>query len=81
MALGPLARLLIWLLKRCPSASTIKVEPSQTPTLDNWPDTQSMAFPLAPDLVSEDLKDPHLRTYYVEFLEGCFTMPGSRYKR
>jgi len=40
-----------------------------------------MAFPLDPDLLSADLKDPHLRTYYIDFLESCLTMPASRYKR
>lgn len=81
MELGPLARLLIWLLNRCPSISLIEMPASKTPTLDNWPNRRPMVFPLDPDLLSADLKDPHLRNYYIEFLEGCLTMPASRYKR
>lgn len=81
MALGPLARLLIWLLNRCPSIVYIKPEPSQTPTIDDWPNRRPVVSSLDPDLISADLKDPELRAFYVEFLEDCLTMPASRYKR
>jgi len=73
MELGPLARLLIWLLNRCQSISFIQ--------LDSTRSSRPVVSSLDPDLLSADLKDPHLRTYYIDFLEGCLTMPASRYKR
>jgi hypothetical protein len=76
MELGPLARLLIWLLNRCPSISFIQLDSTQS-----TPSSRPVVSTLDPDLLTEDLKDPHLRTYYVEFLEACLTMPASRYKR
>jgi hypothetical protein len=76
MELGLLARLLIWLLNRCPSISFIQLDSSQSS-----PPSRPMVSALDPDILSADLKDPHLRTYYIEFLEGCLTMPASRYKR
>lgn len=76
MALGPLARLLIWLLNRCPSISLIQLDSTQ-----HSPQHRPVVSSLDPDLLSADLKDPHLRTYYVDFLEDCLTMPASRYKR
>lgn len=36
---------------------------------------------LDPDRLSEDLKDPLLRSAYIDYLEACLTMPGSRYIR
>ena len=75
MELGPLARLLIWLLNRCPSISFIQLDSTQ-----NSPSSRPVVSTLDPDLLTEDLKDPNLRIYYVEFLEACLTMP-SRYKR
>jgi hypothetical protein len=76
MALGPLARLLIWLLNRCPSIAFIQLDSTQ-----HSPQHRPVVSGLDPDLLSADLKDPHLRTYYIDFLEGCLTMPASRYKR
>jgi len=76
MELGPLARLLIWLLNRCPSIAFIQLDRSQS---SQHP--RPVVSGLDPDLLSADLKDPHLRTNYVEFLEACLTMPASRYKR
>jgi hypothetical protein len=76
MELGPLARLLIWLLNRCPSISFIQLDSTQSS-----PSNRPAVSTLDPDLLSADLKDPHLRTYYVDFLEACLTMPASRYKR
>ena len=76
MELGPLARLLIWLLNRCPSISFIQLDSTQ-----NSPSSRPVVSTLDPDLLTEDLKDPNLRIYYVEFLEACLTMPASRYKR
>ena len=73
MELGPLARLLIALLNRCPSISFIK--------LDTTRSSRPVVSSLDPDLLSADLKDPHLRSYYIDFLEGCLTMPASRFKR
>jgi len=76
MELGPLARLLIWLLNRCPSISFIQLDSTQ-----NSPSSRPAVSTLDPDLLSADLKDPHLRTYYIDFLEACLTMPARRYKR
>jgi hypothetical protein len=76
MELGPLARLLIWLLNRCPSISFIQLDSTQSS-----PSSRPAVSTLDPDLLTEDLKDPNLRIYYVEFLEACLTMPASRYKR
>jgi hypothetical protein len=76
MELGPLARLLIWLLNRCPSISFIQLDNTQ-----NSPSSRPAVSTLDPDLLTEDLKDPNLRIHYVEFLEACLTMPASRYKR
>jgi hypothetical protein len=76
MELGPLARLLIWLLNRCPSISFIELDSTQ-----NSRSSRPVVSTLDPDLLTEDLKDPNLRIYYVEFLEACLTMPASRYKR
>jgi len=76
MELGPLARLLIWLLNRCPSISFIQLDSTQSS-----PSSRPVVSTLDPDLLTEDLKDPNLRIYYVEFLEACLTMPASRYKR
>ena len=76
MELGPLARLLIWLLKRCPSISFIQLDSTQ-----HSQQHRPVVSALDPDLISQDLKDPHIRAYYVEFLESCHTMPASRYKR
>ena len=76
MELGPLARLLIWLLNRCPSISSIKLDSTQ-----HLQATRPVVSSLDPDLLSADLKDPHLRSYYIEHLEACLTMPASRYKR
>jgi len=76
MALGPLARLLIWLLNRCPSLSYINLDSTQSS-----PSSRPVVSGLDPDLLSADLKDPHLRTYYIDFLEACLTMPASRYKQ
>ena len=72
MELGPLARLLIALLSRCPSISFIQ--------LDSTRSSRPVVSSLDPDLLSADLKDPHLRSYYIEHLEACLTMP-SRFKR
>jgi hypothetical protein len=76
MELGLLARLLIWLLNRCPSIAFIQLDSSQIS-----PPSRPVVSALDPDILSADLKDPHLRTYYIDFLEGCLTMPASRYKR
>jgi len=76
MELGPLARLLIWLLNRCPSISFIQLDSTQ-----NSRSSRPVVSTLDPDLLTEDLKDPNLRIHYVEFLEACLTMPASRYKR
>jgi hypothetical protein len=76
MAIRPLARLLIWLLNRCPSNSFIQLDSNQ-----HIQATRPVVSSLDPDLLSADLKDPHLRSYYVEFLEACLTMPASRFKR
>jgi len=76
MELGPLARLLIWLLNRCPSISFIQLDSTH-----NSQEHHPVVSALDPDMLSADLKDPHLRTYYIDFLEGCLTMPASRYKR
>jgi hypothetical protein len=76
MELGLLARILIWLLNRCRSIAFIQLDNSQ-----NSPPSQPVVSALDPDILSADLKDPHLRTYYIDFLEGCLTMPASRYKR
>jgi len=76
MELGPLARLLIWLLNRCPSICFIQLDSTQ-----NSPSSRPAVSTLDPDLLTEDLKDPNLRIHYVEFLEACLTMPASRYKR
>ena len=76
MELGPLARLLIWLLNRCPSISFIQLDSTQSS-----PSSRPVVSTLDPDLLTEDLKDPNLRIHYVEFLEACLTMPASRYKR
>ena len=76
MELGPLARLLIWLLNRCPSISFIQLDSTQSS-----PSSRPVVSTLDPDLLTEDLKDPNLRIYYVEFLEACLTMPAKRYKR
>jgi hypothetical protein len=73
MELGPLARLLIWLLNRCPSVSFIELDKSQ-PSQRNHP----VVSALDPDLISEDLRDPRIRAYYVEFLEACHTKPPKR---
>ena len=73
MELGPLARLLIWLLNRCPSI--IQLDSTQ-----HLQATRPVVSSLDPDLLSADLKDPHLRSYYIEHLEACLTMP-SRFKR
>jgi hypothetical protein len=72
MELGPLARLLIWLLKRCPSIGSIKLHTTHS--------SRPVISSLDPDLLSADLKDPRLRSYYIEHLEACLTMP-SRFKR
>ena len=40
-----------------------------------------MAWALDPDRLSQDLKDPLLRAAYIDYLEACLTMPGSRYIR
>ena len=40
-----------------------------------------MARALDLDRLSEDLKDPWLRNAYIDYLETCLTMPGSRYIR
>jgi hypothetical protein len=69
--MGPLARLLIWLLNRCP----MRLNNSQSS-----PQSRPVISSLDPDLLSEDLKDPRLRSYYIEHLEDCLTMP-SRFKR
>ena len=74
MELGPLARLLIWLLNRCPSI--IQLDSTQ-----HLQATRPVVSSLDPDLLSADLKDPHLRSYYIDFLESCLTMPASRFKR
>ena len=76
MELGPLARLLIWLLNRCPSISFIQLDSTQNSRL-----SRPVVSTLDPDLLTEDLKDPNLRIHYVEFLKACLTMPASRYKR
>jgi hypothetical protein len=76
MELGPLARLLIWLLSHCPSMSS-----HQHKTTHNSQTHIPVVSALDPDLISEELKDPYLRAYYVDFLEACHTMPASRYKR
>ena len=76
MELGPLARLLIWLLNRCPSICFIQLDNTHSS-----PSSRPAVSTLDPDLLTEDLKDPNLRIYYVEFLEACLTMPASRYKR
>jgi len=76
MELGLLARILIWLLNRCPSIAFIQLDNSQSS-----PPSRPVVSALDPDILSSDLKDPHLRTYYIDFLECCLTMPASRYKR
>jgi hypothetical protein len=76
MELGLLARLLIWLLNRCPSISFIQLDNSQSS-----PPSRPVVSALDLELLSADLKDPHLRAYYIEFLESCHTIPASRYKR
>jgi hypothetical protein len=76
MELGPLARLLIWLLNCCPSISFIQLDSTH-----NSHSNRPAVSGLDPDLLSTDLRDPHLRTYYIDFLEACLTMPASRFKR
>jgi hypothetical protein len=76
MELGPLARLLIWLLNRCPSISFIQLDSTH-----NSHSNRPAVLTLDPDLLSADLKDPHLRTYYIDFLEACLNMPARRYKQ
>ena len=75
MELGPLARLLIWLLNR-PSISFIQLDSTQ-----HLRATRPVISSLDPDILSADLQDPHLKTYYIEHLEACLTMPASRFKR
>jgi len=76
MELGPLARLLIWLLNRCPSISFIQLDSTQ-----NSRSSRPAVSTLDPDRLSEDLKDPLMRAAYIDFLEACLTMPASRYIR
>lgn len=74
MALGPLARFLIWLLQHCPSISTIQIgNTSQA--------SRSMVSALDPDALSEDLRDPGYRQAYIDYLEACHAMPASRFKQ
>ena len=74
MALGPFARLLIWLLNRCPSVSSIDL--SSPTTQDSTP----TASALDPDALSQDLKDPNYRQAYIQFLEACHNMPARRFR-
>ena len=66
MVLALLTRLVRWLRK------LFKRQPSPP---------APMAWALDPDRLSQDLKDPLLRAAYIDYLEACLTMPGSRYIR
>lgn len=74
MELGPLARLLIWLLNRCPSISFIQLDSTQNshscqPSLQ--PD-----YVLDRDFLSIELRDPVFRQFYMDHLENCLAMPS-----
>jgi hypothetical protein len=76
MALGPLARFLIWLLQLCPSVSSIELGSNHS----SQP-SRPMVSALDPDALAEDLRDPGHRQAYIDFLEACHAMPASRFKQ
>ena len=78
MALGPLARLLIWLLNRCPSVTSIQLSSNSPQPSPADPPT---VWGSDPEALSQELRDPHYRRAYIDFLEACHAMPASRFKR
>jgi hypothetical protein len=78
MALGPLARFLIWLLHHCPSVSSIELSHNSRPQPS--PADPPTVWEADPKSLSQELRDPGYRQAYIDFLEACHAMPASRYK-
>jgi len=74
MELGPLARLLIWLLNRCPSISFIQLDSTQN-SHSCQPPLQT-DYVLDRDVLSIELRDPVFRQFYMDHLESCLAMPS-----
>jgi hypothetical protein len=79
MALGPLARFLIWFLRRCPNVSLIELSHNSRP--QHSPADPPTVWGADPEALSQELRDPYYRQAYIDHLEACHAMPASQFRK